>query len=526
VICALVLTVFAFPAWSASTAFVPLGATWRYLDDGSNQGSAWTQPGFDDASWSSGCAQLGYGDGDECTVVHYGADPNHKYITTYFRHEFQVTDAAQSVALSLQLLADDGAVVYLNGTEVFRTRMPDGPVSYNTSAARSADEGVYVFSVFCANLLEDGPNVLAAEVHQVSPNSSDISFDLSLGGLSVIVPEIHITQPEEAARFAAGANILLAASAMEPCGAIRSVEFYEGSTKIGEALSAPFEITWPNVPAGNYSIQAIATNEFGTRATSAPMHLHVLVPENTVLIPAGANWKYLDDGSDQGSTWRELGFNDSGWSNGVAELGYGDAADGYPEATVVGYGPDPNDKYITTYFRHAFNVTNPESYPNLVLRVLRDDGVVVFLNGTEIFRDNMPETGLIDYRTLALDLIGGAQETNWIQTCLVPTMLVGGENVLAAEIHQFSPQSSDISFDLELITGPVAVPKLTITRAGNGVLICWPRGADCYALQATDRLGPAALWLPVNAPVVPNGQQNCVSLPISPSAAFYRLKLR
>lgn len=524
----LALALLAFPASSASTVLLPLGATWKYLDDGSNQGTAWTQPGFDDAAWGSGCAQLGYGDGDECKVVGYGPDPNNRYITTYFRHQFQVTNAAQSIALSVQLLADDGAVIYLNGTEVFRSRMPEGPISFNTSAARSADEGFYVFSVFCANALVEGTNVLAAEVHQISPNSTDISFDLSLEGLDAITPEVHVTQPEEASRFAAGANILLAASALEPCGAIRAVEFYEGANKIGEALSAPFAITWPNVPLGNYSIQAIATNEFGTRGTSAPVRIRVLIPENTVLIPAQSNWKYLDNGSDQSNAWRELSFDDSSWSNGLAELGYGDDIDGYPEVTLVGYGPDPNDKYITTYFRHVFNVTNSEFYPNLILRLLADDGVLVFLNGTEIFRNNMllPSEGTIDYRTPAVQGVNGFNETAWIQACVVPTMLVNGQNILAAEIHQVSPQSLDISFDLELLTGPVAVPKLTITRFGATVLICWPRGADCHILETTDRLNPPILWQPVDAPVIPTPDQNCVTLPISQAAAFYRLKLR
>jgi len=74
---------------------------------------------------------------------------------------------------------------------------------------------------------------------------------------------------------------------------------------------------------------------------------------NVVLIPAGDSWKsgdswkYLDDGSNQGTAWRTPGFNDSSWAEGNAELGYGDG----DEATVVSYGPSSNNKYITTYFR-------------------------------------------------------------------------------------------------------------------------------------------------------------------------------
>ena len=54
-----------------------------------------------------------------------------------------------------------------------------------------------------------------------------------------------------------------------------------------------------------------------------------------------------------------LAFNDSGWSTGPAELGYGDAPEGRPEATVVSFGPNAGAKYITTYFRRAFTVSNP-----------------------------------------------------------------------------------------------------------------------------------------------------------------------
>jgi len=67
------------------------------------------------------------------------------------------------------------------------------------------------------------------------------------------------------------------------------------------------------------------------------------------LIPYGSLWRYLDNGSDQGSLWRETAFNDSGWAAGFASLGYGDAA-----RTILSYGPESTAKYPTTYFRHTF----------------------------------------------------------------------------------------------------------------------------------------------------------------------------
>ncbi len=167
------------------TTFVPIGSTWRYLDDGSDQGTVWQASSFDDSGWSSGAAQLGYGDGDETTVVSFGGDSNNKHITTYFRHTFSVTGVGSYPRLDLQILRDDGAVVYLNGTEIYRTNMPAGTITASTVASSSvggSGESTLFASAFPSTLLLEGTNVLAVEIHQRSPTSSDISFDLELVG--------------------------------------------------------------------------------------------------------------------------------------------------------------------------------------------------------------------------------------------------------------------------------------------------------------------------------------------------------
>ena len=164
------------------------------------------------------------------------------------------------------------------------------------------------------------------------------------------------------------------------------------------------------------------------------------------LVSTGAIWKYLDDGSDQGTAWSGTDFVDGGWDSGPAQLGYGDG----DEATVVNGGP-VGDRFITTYFRHTFIVADPGSVAGLELRILRDDGAVIHLNGTEIIRTNMPG-GEIDYQTLSATTIGGADELVFHAFPVSPGMLVPGDNLLAVEIHQRSSTSSDISFDLELAT--------------------------------------------------------------------------
>lgn len=186
------------------------------------------------------------------------------------------------------------------------------------------------------------------------------------------------------------------------------------------------------------------------------------------LVPKDAIWSYLDNGSDQGVLWRESVFDDSTWLTGPSELGYGDG----DEATVVDFGPDPNNKYITTYFRHAFNVTDISNISGLTLNLLRDDGAVVYLNGTEVFRSNMP-ADQITASTLASLAVGGVDETVFHETCVNPALLVNGTNVLAVEIHQFNVLSSDISFNLELTSSPVTRGPYLQTGTPTSMTLRW-----------------------------------------------------
>lgn len=185
-------------------SLIPTGATWRFEDTGTDLGTIWRDIAYDDASWFSGPAQLGYGDGDEATVVSYGGDASNKYTTTYFRHSFDITNAAEFTSLTLELLRDDGAVVYLNGQEIARSNMPGGTIYYNTFASASTnDENTFfVFSIDPA-LLIDGDNVIAVEIHQHNLTSTDISFDLKLEG---VVPEV--SPPDGAMNVSVDADLI------------------------------------------------------------------------------------------------------------------------------------------------------------------------------------------------------------------------------------------------------------------------------------------------------------------------------
>ena len=190
----------------------------------------------------------------------------------------------------------------------------------------------------------------------------------------------------------------------------------------------------------------------------------------TVLVPAGAEWKYADTGEDWGAWWRSPDMDDEGWPSGPAPLGFGEDI----TATTLSYGSDPDNKYTTYYFRHTFLVEDPEASSQLLLRVLRDDGVAVYLNDTEIFRNNLPD-GELDSRTLALtNVYGAAERTYFPQRVSGP--LFSGANVLAVELHQAGRDSIDLGFDLELSAGTTVQvtrgPYLQL-RGSTNILVRW-----------------------------------------------------
>lgn len=161
-----------------------------------------------------------------------------------------------------------------------------------------------------------------------------------------------------------------------------------------------------------------------------------------IFIQEGADWKYLDDGSDQGTAWYAADFNDDIWASGPAELGFGDD----DEATVLQSG------FMTYYFRHKFTVADPSVLTGVVLRILRDDGAVIYLNGTEVVRSNMPD-GEIDYQTRASSVVNKEKEKVFHEYPLEASSFVTGENIIAIEIHQRKITSSDISLNLSLQEG-------------------------------------------------------------------------
>jgi hypothetical protein len=196
------------------------------------------------------------------------------------------------------------------------------------------------------------------------------------------------------------------------------------------------------------NVLAVEVHQFGTASDDLSFDLELTAEHDFAasLVANGATWKFRDNGVAPEPTWATSGYNDATWSQGAARLGYG----GDGEVTPIGYGADPMNRHRTTWFRHAFNVTDASLFGALRVEMQRDDGAILYLNGVELLRDNLP-SGTVTDETLATVAISGADETAWRSYVVPASALVSGSNLVAAEVHQSAPNSSDLGFDLRLL---------------------------------------------------------------------------
>ncbi len=273
----------------------------------------------------------------------YGPDAANKYITTYFRQTFISPDPSTFSNLVLRLVRDDGAVVYLNGVEVFRSYMPTGAITHLTLASTSTStENAFRTNIVNATNLVEGVNILGVEVHQSTVDSSDLSFDLELTDGRNDTPIASITNPANNSTIPNPGNVTITVSAVDPNGTI---------------TNAPFTFIWTNVSEGTHVINVVARDNDGFIGLSPAGKFTVTAGSisNFTHIAAGSVWKYHDQGLNLGTAWSGTGFDDSTWTNGPAQFGYGDG----DEARVLSFGTNTGNKYITTYFRKTFPVPDP-----------------------------------------------------------------------------------------------------------------------------------------------------------------------
>lgn len=240
---------------------------------------------------------------------------------------------------------------------------------------------------------------------------------------------------------------------------------------------------------------------------SSELFLQNLPSLAPTLVARRSLWKYLDTATAEPVGWKSPGFDDSGWPSGLGPFGYGDGAEG----TTLRPTTSPTNS-LTYYFRTSFSLADPTSVGSLLFSVRRDDGVVVYLNGSELFRMNMPPTNPITYGTLASSSV--ADEVSYFPTNVSAGALTSGANLLAVELHQQSATSSDAHFDLDLIgQPPPGGARVNITTLNGQLVVYWNDPAS--SLEQAPEVTGAWSWAASNSPA-----------PAAPSAprGFFRLK--
>jgi uncharacterized lipoprotein YmbA len=335
-------------------------------------------------------------------------------------------------------------------------------------------------------------------------------------------PAVTLTNPINGASFFVGTNFQCQARASDADGTVARVEFYLDGALFFTDTTSPYSFEYCDITVGSHTIAAVAVDNGGFRGTNAISISATNPPGITVIIPNGSIWKYLDDGSDQGTFWHvPEALDDSGWSNGVAELGYGDAAgNNRPERTVLSFGPDQNAKFPTTYFRKIFTVADPTAFGMLTLRVLRDDGAIVYINGPEVFRTGIASDTVVDFSTYTPPAVAD-DGTIFQEASIASSVLVPGNNLVAVEIHQDAGNSTDISFDLMLWgTGPIlSITPISATRAQ----ISWAFPSTGFVLESKTVL-TAASWNLVTEPDVPDANFHHVTVNTTTGTRFFRLR--
>jgi len=198
----------------------------------------------------------------------------------------------------------------------------------------------------------------------------------------------------------------------------------------------------PYWPKGDFVTEKHHTN-FSLSSSGESILLSRIPLTISTLFSLGSDWNYLDSGIDQGTTWKDSAFDDSSWSSGTASFGYGD-----PANTAIDFGPDAENKHITTYFRKSLHISDPDNHETIELRIRVDDGAVIYLNGNEIGRQNLPD-GSISFDTLASTPLVQELEENLTSYKFPASDLISGENVIAVEVHQGGATSVDMRFDMD-----------------------------------------------------------------------------
>jgi hypothetical protein len=402
---------------------------WKYYDQGVINNYNWVQPAFDDSGWSVGQAPLGY---DTLSTfefnrtIGYGGNAGNKHAAAYFRRTFTfpgsvATPAACVRALRLDAQLDDGAVVYVNGVLLARSNMRGQPTEQWTSS---------------------DPNPRPAQWAVLNARRGEW-YNMQGPPASPAVLSTLLPNPQS--------NTI--------------------AVMVAQATADSTDLVF------NMRLTAVYLPNCAT----------LTEPSTTIVNKATQVWKVWDSGDPSASftltEWKQVAFDDSGWpKQGVCnDCGYGEL----DETTTLGFGGDPGNVYMTTYYRTSVTITDVDCVSRVELVPKIDDGIFLYVNGVRV------GTSLVSDRERLIPLFSDSTSRAMCEPCdpipalpdnghveywvIDPRYLREGTNVVAAEIHQNQRASSDLSFALDVAIrrvvecAPAAVGSTTGQASSTGV---------------------------------------------------------
>jgi hypothetical protein len=419
------------------------GSVWKYHDGGVDLGSAWLSGSYDDSAWKSGAGQLGYGDGDEKTLLQR-LNATTSQPSVYFRKTLHLDRPV--TAASLTVLFDDAIAVWINGTLVYSRGTGRG-LGYSAFASASSGDNAVMSTMLdlSSNPFLVGNNVIAAMVKQSSSSSTDLSFDLALAlatGPASEPPSLRLTAPNGGEVLTAGSSFHVQWATTGSVPTVKLELSTDGGTTwttLADGLSNSGMSMW-TVPNVSTSQARLRVSGSGVADTSDGVFTLRGGPGPLPGIAMGAVWKYHDGGVDLGTAWRSASYDDSAWKSGPAQLGYGDGDERTRLTRLSSSTSQPS-----IYFRKVLRIDKPVTAATL--KVLFDDGFTVWVNGRQVLARNMSNG--TSYGAFA-SASSGDNAVVSSNLSLTTNPFIVGDNVIAVMLKQVAASSSDLSFDLEL----------------------------------------------------------------------------
>jgi hypothetical protein len=443
---------------------------WRYDDTGTDRGTAWKEFGFDDSQWKSGkglfdgkdvprtvVSGLNVGTQLQRRIAGHPMYATQNVPTMYFRTRLNLPFGFAGYLLSFRSVADDGYVMYVNGMEVSRRRVPPGTEGFSSYSSGGtvgdADfEGPITIPTWMLNF--GGENVIAVLLKQNDATSSDITWGLEIAASIHGDPApVDIVQEPASVTVTEGHPFTLSVMV---AGTSPSYQWFKGTTPIPGATSSSYSKVATAGDAGDYHVHAF-------NSISGVDSANATVTVRPVVLLYGTTWKYETNSQDAtlsgGTPWYAPAFNDTDWPSGPGLFAAETTAVTLTRLPPIAVQLPAASNYLTAYFRTAVTIPDLATNESLYLSHAIDDGAAVYVDGQLALLYNL-DGGPIRSTTPALASAPGDGDAREIT---IPIALAAGTHTLAVEVHQAAGGNSDVVFGLELSRGP-AFPKLRITR--------------------------------------------------------------